>query len=377
MGDENMYNTVIVRYGEIWTKSDVTRRKMESILLENIKRALSDMDCAVRRGRGRVYVDTEEAEKVAGKLSRIFGVASASPAIAVSKELGAIQEAAKALARLRVKEDTSFAVRVHRSDKSFPWKSVELEREIGGVIKSATGAPVNLSNPDLTIGIEISDRAYIFDRSYEGPSGLPYGSQGKAVVLFSGGIDSPVAAWLMARRGASLDFLFINPGIPEPEANCLEIINLLREKWYIEGGFYVADVPHLILQIAEKVREGFRQVVLKRFMYRIGEKLANEIGALAIVTGESLGQVSSQTLKNLYVIDEAVRIPVFRPLIGMDKDDSVKLAKKIGTYDLSIRIKEFCSLERHSNASARLSDVLKEESKVSLDLGSLTFRKVI
>ncbi len=370
-----MYDTVIVRYGEIWTKSEVTRRKMESILLENIERVLFDTSYEVRRGRGRIYIDTEEAETIANKLSRVFGVVSVSPAVTTSKELEAIQETAKALAKLRVKRDMSFAVRVHRSDKSFPWKSIELERKIGGAIKSDTGASVNLSNPDVTIGIEISDRAYIFDRIYDGPGGLPYGSQGKAVILFSGGIDSPVAAWLMARRGLSLDFLFINPGLPEPEANALEIANLLGERWYIRGEFYVADVPHLILQISEEVKEGLRQVVLKRFMYRIGEKLASEVGALAIVTGESLGQVSSQTLRNLCVIEEAVKIPVLRPLIGMNKDDSVRLAKKIGTYDLSIRIKEFCSLERHSNASARLRDVLNEESKVSFDIGSLTFRK--
>jgi len=371
-----MYNTVIVRYGEIWTKSEVTRRKMESILLENIKRVLSDTGYEIRRGRGRIYIDTEEAEAAADKLSRVFGVVSVSPAITTSKELEAIQETAKALAKLKVKKSMSFAVRVHRSDKSFPWRSIELERKIGSVIKSITGASVDLSNPDLTIGIEISDKAYVFDQTYDGPGGLPYGSQGKAVVLFSGGIDSPVAAWLMARRGLSLDFLFINPGLPEPEANALEIASLLRERWYIRGEFYVADVPDLILQIAGEVKEGLRQVVLKRFMYRIGEKLASEIGALAIVTGESLGQVSSQTLRNLCVIEEAVRIPVLRPLIGMNKDDSIKLARRIGTYDLSIRVKEFCSLEKHSNASARLKDVLEEESKVSFDLESLVFRKI-
>ena len=368
------YDTVIVRYGEVWTKSELTRRKMESLLEKNIGRALGGIEHSIRRWRGRIFVDTPSAVEAAQRISRVFGVVSVSPAVSVDKNLNAIADAAASLAKLRIKPGMTFALRAHRSDKSFPLKSPDIERRVGGRIKAETGATVNLSKPDVTIWVEISDKAYVYDSVIKGPGGLPYGSQGKVVALFSGGIDSPVAVWMVARRGARVDFLFFNPGLPEAEAHAYRVYEFLRDHWFIEGDFYVYDGADVAWQILSRVKEGLRQVVLKRVMYRLAEVLARRVGAHAIVTGESIGQVSSQTLVNLAVIEEAVDVPVIRPLAGMDKDESVEWAKRIGTYDLSIQIREFCSLERHSNAAAKLDEVLREEEKLVFDPKAAEFR---
>ncbi len=365
---------MIVRYGELWTKSEVTRRRMESALLDNIRAALSDLEFRVRRWRGRIFVDSPHAEAAADRLSRVFGVVSVSPAATVEKDLESISQAALALARGRINPGMSFAVRAHRADKRFPLTSPEIQRKIGGKIKAETRAKVDLKSPDVEIWIEISDRAYVYDRIIRGPGGLPYGTQGRAVMLFSGGIDSPVAAWMVARRGVRLDFLFFNPGVPEAEAHAYRVYRYLRDRWYVSGEFYVYDGSEVAWQILSRVREGLRQVVLKRVMYRLAQELARRTGALAIVTGESIGQVSSQTLTNLAAIEESVEIPVIRPLAGLDKDETVSWARRIGTYDLSIQIREFCSLERHSNASATLEEVVREEEKLKFDPSNAEFR---
>lgn len=365
---------MIVRYGELWTKSEATRRKMESALLNNIRAALSGLEFEIRRWRGRIFVDTRQAESAADRLSRVFGVVSVSPAATVEKDLEAISLAALELARERLGPGESFAVRAHRADKRFPLTSPEIQRRVGGRIKAETGARVDLKSPDVEIWIEVSDRAYVYDRVIRGPGGLPYGTQGRAVILFSGGIDSPVAAWMVARRGVRLDFLFFNPGVPEAEEHAHRVYRYLKDRWYVEGEFYVYDGSEVAWQILSRVREGLRQVVLKRVMYRLARELARRIGALAVVTGESIGQVSSQTLANLAVIEEAVDVPVIRPLAGLDKDETVSWARRIGTYDLSIQIREFCSLERHSNASATLEEVLREEEKLEFNPSRAEFR---
>ncbi len=365
---------MIVRYGELWTKSEVTRRRMESALTANIRRALSGLDFSLRRWRGRIFVDSPSAEEAADRLSRVFGVVSVSPAVTVDKDVESIASAALELARARIAPGRSFAVRAHRADKRFPLTSPEIQRRVGGRIKSEIGAKVDLKSPEVEIWVEVSDRAYVYDRVVRGPGGLPYGTQGRAVMLFSGGIDSPVAAWMVARRGVRLDFLFFNPGVPEAEEHAHRVYRYLKDRWYVEGEFYVYDGGEVAWQILSRVREGLRQVVLKRVMYRLAQELARRTGALAVVTGESIGQVSSQTLTNLAVIEEAVDVPVIRPLAGLDKDEAVGWARRIGTYDLSIQIKEFCSLERHSNASATLEEIIREEEKLEFDPSSAEFR---
>ena len=357
-----MREVVIVRVGEIWTKSEVTRRWMMGLLKRQVERISGKR---ARVGRGRIYVDG--GEELAKRLSRVFGVTSTSPAISTERELGLIK---RAVEELSSGLKGTFAVRVQRSYKGFPLTSPELAKILGAhVVKM--GLKVDLDNPDHLIEVEISDKAYVFTSRFEGPGGLPYGSQGKGLVLFSGGIDSPVASWMMAKRGLSLEFLFLSPGFPDVEESVREVHEYLKREWYLEGELHIVRAQDLFLNLP-KVREGYRQVVFKRALYRVASRLAEMVGAEALVTGESLGQVSSQTLRNLRVIEGASSLPVLRPLVGMDKEEITRLARKIGTYDLSIRVREICSMERHSNASTRLEDVIKEEEKVKGSLPSLS-----
>jgi len=214
------------------------------------------------------------------------------------------------------------------------------------------------------------DGAYLFTRRIPGPGGMPYGSEGKVLALFSGGIDSPVAAWMMARRGAAVEFLFLNPLGPVLESRVHAVFTSIS-RWFPGARLHVIDIGDEVEEIRSNVREGSRQTVYKRFMYRVAQEVAQGLGCSAIVTGESLGQVSSQTLQGLSVIDGAVGTPVFRPLIGMDKDEIVSLARRIGSFDKSSGIKEFCSVESHSNASPRVEEIEREEKKLDFDYSSI------
>ena len=362
------FSTLILRLDEIWLKSPPTRRRMLSLLEGNIERFLTREGISYRltRGRGRIYIEVEpdRSDEAADILSRVFGVSSLSPAAVVDKRTEAIRQAVIEAASM---VDGTFAVRVNRSDKSFPMTSPELERWLGAEVVKSTGMSVDLTSPDVTIGVEVSDRVYIFTETIRGPGGLPYSSQGKVLSLLSGGIDSPVASWLVARRGAGTDFLMVSPGLVDAEKVVRDIWKYLVDRWGMVGSLYVARASDAFLEISSKVREGLRQIVFKRFIYRVGERIARESGALALVTGESLGQVSSQTLKNLSVIEEAVRVSVLRPLVGMNKVDIVRMAEEIGTFDLSLKGRDYCLLERHSNASGDLVEVLREEERLSAD----------
>jgi len=353
---------ILVRVSELWLKSKPTRRKLLGLLSRNVERVA---------GRPRV----EDARLVLRfspdcleKLSRVFGVKSLSPALKVGlDELESrFREFSKQVAGRR------FRVTVHRSWKGYPKKSPELEKELGAI--ASEFGRVDLTGYEVNLEVEIHrDGAYLFTRRIPGPGGMPYGSEGKVLVLFSGGIDSPVAAWMMARRGAALELLFLNPLGPVLESRVNAVFDSVSH-WFPGARLHVIDIGDEVEKIRSNVKEGSRQTVYKRFMYRVAQEAARRLGCSAIVTGESLGQVSSQTLRSLSVIDGAVGIPVFRPLIGMDKDEIVSLARRIGSFDQSSGIKEFCSIESHSNASPLMKEIEDEEKKLEFDCGAVVSR---
>ncbi len=354
------WNCIIAKPSEVWIKSEVTRRKLMRLILDQLSRRIEGKVYA----KGPVIFVEPYSRKNLEVLLKTFGIKVVSPAKRV--KLGELEKTVVELAE--ESKAKTFRITAKRVWKGYEKSSIEIQRELGASVVDKLGLKVDLKNPELEIFVEIHrDFALVYTERLEGAGGLPYSSQGRVLVLFSGGIDSPVAAWLLARRGAEVKLLFLNPLGDALESEVYEVYEALKA-WIPELELYVVDTSKLVELIREKVKEGYRQVVLKRFMYRIAERVANLLKCRAIATGESLGQTSSQTLANLQIIDEVISLPVLRPLLGMDKEEITELARKIGTYEESSKIAEFCALEKHSNASAKREKVLEEEAKVKVDV---------
>jgi len=327
-------NAVLLRYSEIGLKSRRTRREMERLLIENVKESLMSRgipfaSVVKRASRIVVYTVDERAPRV---LSKVFGVRSVSHAVELPADLEVMKRAAVELAS---RSSGSFAVRIQRITKEFPLTSVDLARIIGGAVKASTGRPVDLSSPDQTIFIEIiQESAYLFDSRIEGPGGLPLGSQGSAVALVSGGIDSPVAAWMMMRRGVSVRPVHMRL-TEEGERQFLRAVSALEE--YSPRALDPIVVDHretmeeVVLRLKDAGALEWTCIFCKRLMLLEALRTARRVGAApAVVTGESIGQVASQTLANMAVISRGIDALILRPLVGMNKEDIVKLAERIG-----------------------------------------------
>ncbi|MEM0017862.1 MAG: tRNA uracil 4-sulfurtransferase ThiI [Candidatus Korarchaeum sp.] len=336
------FDSLVVRYSEIGLKSPRVRHQMERTLKRNLEETyrnegINFLKVVKRAARLIVYTSDPRARDFT-KL--VFGVSSYSPSIEVDTDLDLI---AKAVQRVAEWGEGSFAIRVQRVTKEFPMTSLELAKELGAIVKSKTGRAVDLNEPDQEIIVELVGRySYVSDERIKGYGGLPVGTQGKVIALISGGIDSPVAAWLIMRRGAQVIPVHFSKSRAE-EGTFRRIVDVLKRYSYgtefkpivIEHGAFLRDL------VSRSSRE-WTCLLCKRRMLTTANKLAEELGANAIVTGDSLGQVASQTLANLEVESTCLEKPVLRPLIGMDKEDIVKLAKEIGTYDISITYKDPC-----------------------------------
>jgi len=331
-----------------------TRRAYERRLARNIKVALKHHQVPyekVLRKRGRLYLKTPFAAEAASKLSKVFGISSLSPALETTPKLSDITAKIITLARSVLQRGDSFAVRCRRTG-DHPYTSLDVCREVGRQIQ--TGLPeldlrVDLENPDAELGVEIrEDQAFVYTDLVEGAGGLPLGTQPKVVCLLSGGIDSPVACWLAMKRGCPpVPVYFDNePFTDESTTNrALKVAEILFE-WAIGFSRRVYVVPHgrNLIEIKEKCPERLTCILCKRMMYRIAERIADREGAEGIVTGEALGEQASQTLRNLRVLNTAAeKYPVHRPLLGFDKNETEKIARKIGTYEASIQKAKGCT----------------------------------
>jgi thiamine biosynthesis protein ThiI len=325
-----MYDTVIVRYGEIFLKSDYVRKRFEDLLVKNMEGKMRKEKIAYRiyRKRHRIYVKTQETDAVCAILENTFGVVSVSPAKEISSGKEEVLSACLELARDVIKPNETFAVRVQRAG-SHEYGSRDIEAEAGSLILGALSAKVDLENPEKTIYAEIRDEvAYVYGQKKDCLGGLPYGSQGTLVSLLSTGIDSPVSSWMMMRRGCKM--IFLHFGKPE---DIKYIVDRLASYAGEELPVYCVPKDEVLEKIAPYAGR-YTCVVCKRFMHRLAEKVAEHENALGIVSGENMGQVASQTLANLKQIN-CVELPVYRPLIAMDKDDIIKVARRIGTFELA------------------------------------------
>jgi len=371
-------SAVLVAYNEIALKSKPVRRNMEIQLTDHIKNMLARQDmneAQFDRTQGRIIVRNVDPDKAADIISRVFGVASVMPSTETSSQLDNVIETAADLASKVVGQGQSFAVNARRVGKH-PYTSKDIENKLGEEILrrlSDKGVRVNLGRPEKTIHVEVrSEAAYIYTQVLNGPGGLPYGSQGKLISLFSGGIDSPVATWLMMKRGAYVMPLFLDqkPYVGNDYlGRALEVARKIRE--YVplsDYPMYVASVGDLMKRIVEGAPSKLTCVLCKRMMYRAACHLAQSEGAYGIATGESLGQVASQTLANLMVLDEASTLPIYRPLVGFEKQEIVDIAKKIGTYELSIKPVHGCSsVPQKPTTMAKLEEARRYEKKLHIE----------
>ena len=344
------YNVVLIRYGEITLKSPYVRESMEKMLVNSIAYKLKRHGIdflEIRKIPGRIFIRLDSAEKTVRAseiVSKVFGVVSTSPVIEVSNDLPELRKAVVEYSSKILKEGETFAIRARRV-KKYPITSKELEKILGADVLNALKhlkLKVNLTAPSKTIYVEVRSRkAYIYHEIMKGVGGLPYGVEGKAIVLISGGIDSPVAAWLIMKRGVKIIPLFFNLGkytMPEARIRALNAIRKIRD-WAPEPEFYFYEIPFekALENIVKNIPVQYTCIFCKTIMFKVAERIANIENAKAIVTGESLGQVASQTLDNIYVISRDLGVPVLRPLIGFDKEEIVSLARSIGTYDISAK----------------------------------------
>ncbi|MGC9469199.1 MAG: tRNA uracil 4-sulfurtransferase ThiI [Anaerolineae bacterium] len=368
-----MARNYIVHYGELGLKGH-NRIDFERRLVSNIRMAFGDLDGAkVSRFHSYLMVSPpEEAStaEVERRLQRIPGIAYVAPVVAAPLNMTAIEDAAVELAQGVITPETTFRITTTRGNKQFPVTSPEIDREVGARVQAGTGAPVDLTNPDVTLNIQIYEEAFLFVRRIPGPGGLPVGSSGRVMVLLSGGIDSPVAAHLMMKRGCAVDFVHFHLLRGEEQIHTAKVVSMARKvlaPHRIPARLYMISAAPFEAAMAP-LNSRVATVVFRRFIMRAAERLARHRRAAALITGESVGQVASQTLRNIGLIARAVKLPILRPLISMDKLEIIDLAKDIETYEISIQpYQDPCSLHARSPATwPRLKEVLAVEDEVGV-----------
>lgn len=367
-------NSVVVHYQEVALKGR-NRPWFISRLVANLRTAVSDLDVkSVRPLVGRIEMTLGPGaryEEVRDRVQHVFGVANCSRA---GRSGRGVDEMAQAiLADAGGLDPASFRVSVRRADKRYPLRSPEVEREVGGRIKMARGWNVNLDEPALTIVIEIlNDHAFYSFGKDKGPGGLPTGSGGRVACLLSGGIDSPVAAWRMMKRGcqALLVHFHSHPFLSRTSQEKVRDVAALLTRYQLHSRLFQVAFGEIQRQVVLAVPSALRVVVYRRLMLRIAERIARDHSAGALVTGEVIGQVASQTLENMSIIGSAVSLPVLRPLVGMDKEEIVAQAERIGTFEISIVPDQDCCqlfTPKHPATRARMAEVEAAERRLPMD----------
>lgn len=343
-----IYDHLLVRYGEVTLKG-ANRKMFVNQLRTNVQKALKDFkDIKIKANRDRMYIELEETaaiDEIIERLSKIFGIYSVSPVMKIEKTLEAIEQQASAFAN-NYEQGETFKIDVKRADKNFPYDTYELQRQVGGaVLRNNEHISVNVRQPDHEIKIEVRiDAIYIYDQTIEGAGGLPVGTGGKTLLMLSGGIDSPVAGMEVMRRGVTIEAIhFHSPPFTSEKAKD-KVIELTRIFAQHVGPIKLHIVPFTELQkqINKVVHERYTMTSTRRMMMQVADKLVHNIGGHAIVNGENLGQVASQTLKSMYAINNVTSTPILRPLLTFDKEEIVEKAKNYGTFDVSIQPYEDC-----------------------------------
>jgi len=369
----------IIHYSEIAIKGK-NRPWFERCLIENIIKALKGISYEkIKRHYGRIILHLKEDsnnEEIEFRLDKIFGISSFSPVVKVESDMDKIKECAWKLVKEEMEKGIkSVYVKTKRSDKRFPMKSPDVNRDVGKFLgEKANDLVVDFVNPELRVFIEIVENgSYLYIKKFKGLCGLPVGVSGRVMVLVSGGIDSPVASFLTLKRGCRNVYVHFHSEPYTKEASRKKVEELVSVIDKYQGGSKIYVVPFIDIQkeIMMNTDKKYRVVLYRRFMFRIAEAIARKEKCKALVTGENLAQVASQTLENMGVIQDVVSLPVVRPLVTYDKQEIIDLAKKIETYDISILPHDDCCslfVPKHPVIKSEMKKVLEEEGKLDSDI---------
>ena len=378
-----MFTAFLIKYAEIGVKGK-NRYLFENALVQQIKYALKkcDGDFVVRKTDGRIYVDAvsefDYDETVAG-LQKVFGISGICPMVYVEDEgfekLG--KTVVEYIDKVYPDKNRSFKVAARRARKNYPLNSMEMNTELGGMILDAyPEMHVDVHRPEILLNIEVRDKIYIYSETIPGPGGMPVGTGGKAMLLLSGGIDSPVAGWMIAKRGVKIDAVYFHAPPYTSERAKQKVIDLAKKVAAFTGPIYlhVINFTDIQLYIYDKCPHDELTIIMRRYMMRIAEHIAKETECLGLITGESIGQVASQTMHSLMATNEVCELPVYRPLIGFDKMDIVDISEKIDTYETSIQPYEDCCtifVAKHPVTKPNLNIIRKHEHNLDEKIDDL------
>ena len=373
-----MKEVLLCKYGEIVLKG-ANRAYFEDMLCKELrKRAKKCGNFEVLRAQSTVYIepldDFCDMDAMLDEAKKVFGIVAIARAYVCEKNLESISEIAREYIAPQIRGYRTFKVEGKRSDKRFPLDSIELSREIGGVLLSVNPkVKVDVRNPDITVKVEIRERAaYIYAGHHKGAGGMPVGTNGKGLLLLSGGIDSPVAGYMMAKRGVKLEAVHFESFPYTSERALQKVLDLAKIVSDYSGEIYVhiISLTHIQEELVKHCDEDYFTLLLRRYMVALANKVAKKYDCGALITGESVGQVASQTMQAIGVTDAVAEIPVFRPCIGMDKEEIVQISRKIGAFETSILPYEDCCTvftPKHPKTKPELEKVLKEENKLPFD----------
>ena len=369
------FKAFLIKYAEIGIKGK-NRYLFEDALIQQMKYALKPVgEFHIRKESGRIFAEAMEEfdfDEAVEALSRVFGISGICPIII--EEDNDFSHIAKVVSEYVDErydnKEFSFKVNVRRADKKYPIKSMEVAALLGEhLLNCFEELHVDVHHPDVTITVEIRNKVYIYSEEIPGPGGMPIGTNGKAMLLLSGGIDSPVAGYMISKRGVRIDATYFHAPPYTSERAKQKVVDLAKQIAKYTGpiNLHIVNFTDIQMAIYEKCPHDELTIIMRRYMMKIAEHFAKQSNCLALVTGESIGQVASQTMHSLYVTNEVCDMPVFRPCIGMDKNDIVALSEKIGTYETSILPYEDCCtifVAKHPVTKPRLDVIKKSERKL-------------
>ena len=378
-----MFTAFLIKYAEIGVKGK-NRYLFEDALVKQIKYALKKCDgsFAVRKTDGRIYVDATsefDFDETVGNLQKVFGISGICPVVYVEDEgfekLG--ETVVRYIDDVYPDKHKTFKVAARRARKNYPLNSMEINVEMGGIILDAyPEMSVDVHHPDILLNIEIRDKIYIYSEIIPGPGGMPVGTGGKAMLLLSGGIDSPVAGWMIAKRGVKIDAVYFHAPPYTSERAKQKVVDLAKlvSKYTGPIKLHVVNFTDIQLYIYEKCPHDELTIIMRRYMMRIAEHFAKQDDCLGLITGESIGQVASQTMQSLAATNDVCTLPVYRPLIGFDKQEIVEVAEKINTYETSILPYEDCCtifVAKHPVTKPNVEVIRKSEEKLAEKIDQL------
>lgn len=366
---------ILLKCGEIALKG-LNRPMFEKKLVDNVAAATVSLGkFSIKKAQSMIYVEPLEdgidMHETVKRLQKVFGIVNICPAVRCEKDMDSIKKTAVECMKNIDCTNKTFKVESKREDKKFHLNSPQISSEVGGeILRNVEGLKVDVHNPDIIVQVEVRRDAYVFAEKFSGVGGMPVGSSGRATLLLSGGIDSPVAGWMIAKRGATLDAVYFHSPPYTSERAKEKVVDLAKKlvPYTRDIKLYVVPFTDIQLDIIEKCPKNYLTIIMRRIMMNIAERIAVSNKSKALITGESIGQVASQTMEALYCTDAAVNMPVFRPCIGMDKEEIVQISKRIDSYETSILPYEDCCtifVPKHPKTKPKLDEIMEAEENLT------------